>query len=101
MRNGILNGGGVSDYIPDLEAFIKRFRYFATNFDDDLGFAALRSFLANLDEEFGTRGNRLFHLAVAPEYFADIVRRLDAHDMASPNEDVDNWTRVVIEKPFR
>ena len=56
--------------------------------------------MANLDQEFGTRGNRLFYLAVAPEYFAGIVRRLDAHDMASPNEDVDSWMRVIIEKPF-
>jgi glucose-6-phosphate 1-dehydrogenase len=100
MRNGILKGGGVSDDDPNLEAFINRVRYFATNFDDDLGFDALRSFLANLDQEFGTRGNRLFYLAVAPEYFAGIVRRLDAHDMASPNEDVDSWMRVIIEKPF-
>ena len=100
MRNGILKGGGVSDDDPNLDAFINRVRYFATSFDDDLGFEALRSFLANLDEEFGTRGNRLFYLAAAPEYFADIVSRLDAHDMASPNENVNNWTRIIIEKPF-
>jgi glucose-6-phosphate 1-dehydrogenase len=100
MREGILNGGGVSDDDPRLEAFINRVKYFATNFDDDLGFETLRLFLVNLDEEFGTRGNRLFYLAVAPDYFADIVRRLDAHDMASPNGDVANWTRVIIEKPF-
>src|SRR6266481_6983896 len=99
MREGILNGGGVSDDDPRLEAFIDRVKYFATNFDDDLGFETLRLFLVNLDEEFGTRGNRLFYLAVAPDYFADIVRRLDAHDMASPNGDVANWTRVIIEKP--
>jgi glucose-6-phosphate 1-dehydrogenase len=100
MREGILNGGGVSDDDPRLEAFINRVKYFATNFDDDLGFETLRLFLVNLDEEFGTRGNRLFYLAVAPDYFTDIVRRLDAHDMASPNGDVANWTRVIIEKPF-
>jgi glucose-6-phosphate 1-dehydrogenase len=100
MREGILKGGGVSDDDPTLEALINRVKYFATNFDDDLGFETLRLFLVNLDEEFGTRGNRLFYLAVAPDYFADIVRRLDAHDMVSPNGDVDRWTRVIIEKPF-
>jgi glucose-6-phosphate 1-dehydrogenase len=100
MREAILKGGGVSDDDPRLDAFIDRVRYFATNFDDDLGFETLRLFLVNLDEEFGTRGNRLFYLAVAPDYFTDIVRRLDAHDMASPNGDVAKWTRVIIEKPF-
>src|ERR1700691_2690103 len=42
MREGILNGGGVSDDDPQLEAFINRVRYFATDFDDDLGFETLR-----------------------------------------------------------
>ena len=66
MRNGILKGGGVGDDDPNLEAFINRVRYFATNFDDDLGFETLRLFLVNLDEEFGTRAAPqqvlLFHL---------------------------------------
>ena len=100
MRDGILNGGGVSHDDPQLDAFINRVKYFAANFDDPLGFESLRSFLADLDEEFGTRGNRLFYLAVAPEYFAGIVRRLDFHGMTSPNRNIDFWTRVVIEKPF-
>jgi glucose-6-phosphate 1-dehydrogenase len=53
-----------------------------------------------LDEELGTRGNRLFYLAVAPEYFADIIARLGAHGMTQSGEEADNWVRVVIEKPF-
>src|SRR6202789_525398 len=100
MRDGILNGGGVSHDDPQLDAFINRVKYFAANFDDPLGFESLRSFLADLDEEFGTRGNRLFYLAVAPEYFAGIVRRLDFHGMTSPNRNIDFWTPWVIEKPF-
>src|SRR5277367_1344834 len=100
MREGILKGGGVSEEDPQLDAFINRVKYFATNFDDDLGFETLRLFLLNLDEEFGTRGNRIFYLAVAPEYFAEIIRRLDTHNMSSPYGDPDNWTRVIIEKPF-
>lgn len=100
MREGILKGGGVNDDDPKLEAFSNRVKYFPTTFDDELGFETLRLFLLNLDEEFGTRGNRLFYLAVGPEYFADIIRRLDAHNMAPPNGDADNWTRVIIEKPF-
>jgi glucose-6-phosphate 1-dehydrogenase len=53
-----------------------------------------------LDEEFGTRGNRLFYLAVAPDYFADVIARLGAHGMAQSGEEADHWVRVVIEKPF-
>jgi len=48
----------------------------------------------------GTRGNRLFYLAVAPEYFAEIIARLGAHGMAHSGDEADSWVRVVIEKPF-
>jgi len=68
-------------------------KYFQTNFDDDDGFERLKHYLAELDEELGTRGNRLFYLAVAPEYFADIIARLGAHGMAQSGEEADNWVR--------
>ena len=48
----------------------------------------------------GTRGNRLFCLAVAPEYFAEIIARLSAHGMARSGDEEDSWVRVVFEKPF-
>jgi glucose-6-phosphate 1-dehydrogenase len=53
-----------------------RVHYFRADFDDDARFEGLRSYLAAMDEKFGTKGNRLFYLAVAPEFFADIIARL-------------------------
>jgi len=100
MKNGIFKGGGVAETDPRLDSFLDRVKYFQTNFDDDDGFERLKHYLAELDEELGTRGNRLFYLAVAPEYFADIIARLGAHGMAQSGEEADNWVRVVIEKPF-
>ena len=38
--------------------------------------------LAELDEKYGTKGNRLFYLAMAPEYFSDIIKFLGEHGMA-------------------
>jgi glucose-6-phosphate 1-dehydrogenase len=98
MQDGILKGGGVDRGDSKLKPFIDRVRYFATNFDDDEGFERLKSFLADLDQELGTKGNRLFYLAVAPEYFADIAQRLSKHDMTQA--DKGNWVNVIIEKPF-
>jgi len=60
----------------------------------------LKQYLAELDEELGTRGNRLFYLAVAPEYFADIIARLGAHGMAHSGEEADNWVRVRHREAF-
>jgi glucose-6-phosphate 1-dehydrogenase len=100
MKDGIVKGGGVEENDPKLAPFMDRVQYFATNFDDDAGFEKLKSFLAGLDDKFHTKGNRLFYLAVAPEYFADIIARLGKHGMANPAEGASNWVRVIIEKPF-
>ena len=100
MQDGILKGGGVDADDPKLKPFVDRIKYFATNFDDDAGFEKLKSYLAELDGELGTRGNRLFYLAVAPEFFADIIQRLGKHGMTKPAQGSESWVRVIIEKPF-
>ena len=67
MQDGVLKGGGVDRGDSALKPFIDRVKYFATEFDDDEGFDKLKTFLADLDQQYGTKGNRLFYLAVAPE----------------------------------
>ncbi len=74
--------------------------YFATEFDDDAGFEKLKAHLRSWDGKFNTGGNRLFYLAVAPEFFADITHRLGKHGMAKPEAGQNHWIRVIIEKPF-
>jgi glucose-6-phosphate 1-dehydrogenase len=98
MQEGILKGGGVDRGDSALKPFIDRVKYFATEFDNDEGFEKLKAFLAEIDQQYGTRGNRLFYLAVAPEYFADIAQRLAKHGMTQSQKD--QWTNVIIEKPF-
>ena len=97
MRQGILEFGGVKEGEEKLEEFVEKIGYHAMNFDDDNGYAGLRALLERYDRDYGTRGNRLFYLATAPEYFADIVHRLGEHGMAKPEV---GQARVVIEKPF-
>ncbi len=98
MQDGILKGGGVDGGDSKLKPFMDRVKYFATNFDDDEGFEKLKAFLAELDEQMGTKGNRLFYLAVAPEFFADIAQRLAKHGMTQAGEG--QFVHVIIEKPF-
>lgn len=86
MQDGILKGGGVDRGDSALKPFVDRVKYFATDFDNDEGFEKLKAFLADIDQQYGTKGNRLFYLAVAPEYFADIAQRLAKHDMTQPKQ---------------
>ena len=98
MQDGIVKGGGVDEKEEKLAKFIERVKYFATEFDNDEGFEKLKAFLADLDKQYGTKGNRLFYLAVAPEFFADITHRLGDHGMTTGENGA--WVRVIIEKPF-
>jgi glucose-6-phosphate 1-dehydrogenase len=97
MKDGILKFGGVKEDSEELDTFIAKVSYHAMNFDDDGGYEGLKSLLAKIDEEQGTKGNRLFYLATAPEYFSDIIDRLGKSGMAQPEN---GNVRAIIEKPF-
>src|ERR1700761_2102409 len=99
MKDGIIKGGGVEENEAKLAPFVDRVQYYAMNFDDDAAYDGLKNKLAEMDKKFGTKGNRLFYLAVAPEYFSDIVAFLGKHGMNKPAEGA-NWVRTSIEKPF-
>lgn len=71
--------------------------YSRLDFTDLSAYAKLNEFLEELDEKFHTEGNRVFYLAVAPEYFETIVHGLYTSHIS---EREGSWTRLVIEKPF-
>jgi len=82
--------------------FEKGISYVSGTFEDKGTYERLRAHLEQLDQERGTRKNRLFYLAVPPADFGVIAQGLkDANLVAPPNgERGAPWTRVVIEKPF-
>ncbi len=71
--------------------------YYQFDFTDLDGFSGLNSYLEQLDTVAGTEGNRVFYLAVAPEYFETIVQGLQQSNMAVREN---SWSRLIIEKPF-
>ena len=100
MKKAIVDSGA-KDGDPKLDPFLEKVSYFTTNFDDSSGYARLKETLAKIDEEKGTKGNRLFYLAVAPEYFQEIVDKLGEQGMDKPDKGENGATvRVIIEKPF-
>jgi glucose-6-phosphate 1-dehydrogenase len=97
MREGILQFGGVQEGEKKLDEFMGKVSYFAMNFDDPGGYDKLKAVLEGIDQKQGTKGNRLFYLATAPEYFAEIIEQLGRHGMAKPQQ---GNVHVIIEKPF-
>ena len=45
-------------------------------FDDPASYQKLKETLDRVDQTLGTRGNRVYYLAVAPEFFATIIKQL-------------------------
>jgi glucose-6-phosphate 1-dehydrogenase len=69
-------------------------RYVATDFADEEGENRLAVTLAELDQERGTNGNRVYYLAIPPAVFGTVVEALGKRRTA------DGWTRLIVEKPF-
>ena len=71
--------------------------YWKEGFTNDESYEGLSRLLEKLDKNHNTVGNRIFYLAVAPEFFNLIVEKMHKHKMVQNNN---SWQRVVIEKPF-
>ncbi len=83
----------------DWRSFAERICYQQLDFTDPAGFDKLGARLDALDEERGTRGNRLYYLATQPSQFAEIAGQLGRVGLDHELHD-GGWRRIVIEKPF-
>ena len=80
------------------KTFSQSIIYHQSDFADESGFKSLVERLDTIDKERGTRGNRLFYFAVAPEQFEPILKHLKTVGLNRAREG--SWARVIIEKPF-
>ncbi|MBF2026017.1 MAG: glucose-6-phosphate dehydrogenase [Oscillatoriales cyanobacterium C42_A2020_001] len=96
MREGVEEfGSGLGSELL-WEEFAKGLFYCSGDIDNPESYQKLRTFLSELDEQRGTRGNRVFYLSVAPKFFAESIQQLgDAGMLTDPRKQ-----RMVIEKPF-
>ncbi|MBZ5595710.1 MAG: glucose-6-phosphate dehydrogenase [Acidobacteriia bacterium] len=78
--------------------FLERIYYVQGDFNDAAAYDRLRTQLEQVEKEHGTGGNRLFYMAVAPQFIAGIIEELGKTSLA--HEENGCWRRVIIEKPF-
>jgi glucose-6-phosphate 1-dehydrogenase len=84
---------------PDLwHWFVRRLYYVVGDLREPGAYQRLHELLAQIDKDHGTRGNYLYYLATAPEFFAPVVQQLGAAGLL--RQDDGHWRRVIIEKPF-
>jgi len=69
-------------------------RYVAMDFTDEEAENKLGETLTELDDERGTRGNRVYYLAIPPAVFETVVKGI------GKRRKTQGWVRLIIEKPF-
>src|SRR3989344_3698886 len=82
------------------KSFLNLFYYQQGNFEDAAGYAQLAQFLGKQDGVWRTCANKLFYLAVPPEYYKTIFQQLADSGLTIPCGADEGWTRVIVEKPF-
>lgn len=80
------------------EWFEQRLYYLQGEFQDANTYSQLQDLLVQVDSECGTRGNYLYYLATASNFFCDKISQLGAVGLTQ--EENGHWRRVIIEKPF-
>ena len=91
---------GGADFHEVWPQFANRIVFSPGTFDDPSSYQKLKETLARVDKTLGTQGNRVYYLAVAPEFFAMIIKGLGDAGLIYPAHQDHPWSRVVIEKPF-
>jgi glucose-6-phosphate 1-dehydrogenase len=81
------------------DAFAQRLGYHPCEFNQADAYQGLAARLEAIDREHGTSGNRLFYLAVAPEFVTAITSNLAEAGLLGSDQH-DGWRRLVVEKPF-
>lgn len=79
--------------------FAERLFYVSADSTKEGDFAVLAKTLTEVEQRFGTGGNRLFYLAAPPSTYESIISNLGRSELVRAGSR-QPWTRVIIEKPF-
>jgi glucose-6-phosphate 1-dehydrogenase len=94
MEEGVKQFGR-DEFRDDIwQPFAKGMRYVSTEFASESGEDTVNTTLTELDQERGTRGNRVYYFAVPPDAIATLVKEIGERRTKT------GWTRLIIEKPF-
>jgi len=80
--------------------FARLLHYRAIEYGTSSSFASLADSIQALEGQYGTKGNRIFYLAIPPSLYETTARMLGQAGLSRENSGGDGWSRIVVEKPF-
>lgn len=81
---------------PEMEEFLDHFRYCPLDVSKPEDYERLLQVVRERENERNIKGNRMFYLSVAPEFFEAIALNIKESGL----DRTDGWKRLMIEKPF-
>jgi len=79
-----------------LDEFVSHFYYQSHDVNDSESYRQLKILTDKLDAQYNLEGNRIFYLAMSPEFFGTVAEHLKKDGLT----DTKGFKRLVIEKPF-
>lgn len=83
-----------------MKTFLQTITHFKGDFDVAESFTQLAGQLREIEKELGGCVNKLFYLAVPPQFYTNILQQLAGSKAAEKCSDAEGWNRILIEKPF-
>ena len=80
----------------DVDEFTSHFYYHPFDVTNSGSYRELNELIEKLESTYDIPNNRMFYLAMAPEFFGTIAKFLKSESVTSTT----GWSRLVIEKPF-
>lgn len=89
-----------SSLLPAESEFLKLFSFHHGVFERLDDYKSLQGKLSVIDDRWRVCSNKLFYLAVPPQYYQTIFKHLAKSELTKPCSPEEGWTRVLVEKPF-
>ena len=83
-----------------VDEFCSHLRYTQGSFDDDTAYERVKEKLNSFDASLGQCTNKLFYLAVPPQFYELIFNKLDESKLMDLCNGENSWSRLLVEKPF-
>ena len=83
-----------------VERFCAHLQYLSGSFDEAATYVAIKQLLQAFDTSIGQCTNKLFYLAVPPQFYETIFEHLGESQAMKLCDGQDSWARLLVEKPF-
>jgi len=80
--------------------FCDIFSYHKGFFENKRDYLSLAEKIKEIDDKWGICSNKLFYLAVPPQFYKVIFKNLAESGLTKPCSPKEGWSRVLVEKPF-